>query len=312
MCECVCRNFVANCELDPVEINFPAEGSHQIAVQPASQTIMDELHPSYKKSSLVTTASKASRLLITTSDYVSKTLQTQADSFTKTSKPVAKPMTFNPSTHARIRRINTYSTKAAGLSATTVGAISKVAQNLGAGVVKRKDGKARGYDKDGNMIESYKPGVLNKSLMAFNTVIDGAEQAGRNLLTGTSSSMTTVVGHRWGAEAGEVSKHLGGGMKNVGLVYIDVTGVSRRAVLKSVAKGMVVGKVKGGGEIIVGGGGEGSTTVVPANNGSSTVGGSTYNGSVYGDGKKPQSTYGDTVSIAGYDPLGKKPAPGPF
>jgi spartin len=43
-------------------------------------------------------------------------------------------------------------------------------------------------------------------------------------------------------------------VKNVGLVYIDVTGVSRRAIIKSVAKGMVVGKVKGGGEIVVGGG----------------------------------------------------------
>ncbi|TKA65609.1 hypothetical protein B0A55_09901, partial [Friedmanniomyces simplex] len=41
---------------------------------------------------------------------------------------------------------------------------------------------------------------------------------------------------------------------NVGLVYIDVTGVSRRAVIKSVAKGMVVGKVRGGGEVVVGGG----------------------------------------------------------
>lgn len=273
---------------------------------------MDELHPAYKKSSLVNKASKASRLLITTSDYVTNALQSQADSFTRSTQPVAKPMTFTPTTHAHIRRINTYSTKAAELSATTVGAITKVAQNFGAGVVKRKDGKSRGYDKDGNVIESYKPGVLNKSLMAFNTVIDGAEQAGRTLLTGTSSSMSTVVGHRWGAEAGEVSKHLGGGVKNVGLVYIDVTGVSRRAVLKSVAKGMVVGKVKGGGQVVVGGNGDESTAVAPGANG----GGSIYNGggsvsdSTYGNGKQPVSTYGDGASIAGgYAPSGKKTPP---
>ena len=35
-------------------------------------------------------------------------------------------------------------------------------------------------------------------------------------------------------------------------MYIDVTGVSRRAIIKAVGKGMVVGKVKGGGEIVVG------------------------------------------------------------
>lgn len=233
---------------EPVEISLPAEGSHNIGVQPLS--IEDEMHPAYKKSTIVSTASKASRLLVTTSDYVTKTIQSQADGFTQKTKPV----TFTPTTHARIRRINQFSTKAAGLSAATVGSIGKVAQNFGAHVTKRKDGSSRGYDKDGRIVESYKPGVLNKSLMAFNTVVDGVEQAGRTLLTGTSSSVTTVVGHRWGEEAGEVSRNLGGGVKNVGLVYIDVAGVSRRAVLKSVAKGMIVGKVKGGGQVIVGGG----------------------------------------------------------
>lgn len=37
-------------------------------------------------------------------------------------------------------------------------------------------------------------------------------------------------------------------------VYIDAAGVSRKAIIKSVAKGMVVGKVRGGGQIMVGGG----------------------------------------------------------
>ncbi|KND92125.1 hypothetical protein TOPH_03011 [Tolypocladium ophioglossoides CBS 100239] len=276
---------------DPVEIALPSDGTQNIAVQPMS--IEDELHPAYIKSSIVATASKASRLLITTSDYVSKTLQSQADGFTKSTQPVAKPVTFDPTTHAHIRRINHFSNKAAGLSATTVGSITKVAQNFGAHVAKRKDGRARGYDKDGNIIDSYKPGVLNKSLMAFSTVVDGMEQAGRNLLIGTSSSVTTVVGHRWGPEAAEVSRNLGGGVKNVGLVYIDVTGVSRRAILRGVAKGMVVGKVKGGGQVVVGG-----------DNGALASGGDWNDKQA-----QTQGTYGDTRSIAsGYDSMRKKPS----
>ncbi|KYK61398.1 hypothetical protein DCS_02540 [Drechmeria coniospora] len=235
---------------DPVEIAFPVDGSHNISVQPLS--LEDEMHPAYKKSTMVSTASKASRLIVTTSDYVSKTLISQADSFARNTKPAASPVSFTPTTHAHIRRINTMSAKAAGLSAATVGSLSKVAQNVGAHMTKGKDGCARGYDKDGKVVEAYKPGVLNKSLMAFNTVIDGVEQAGRTLLSGTSSSASTVVGHRWGPEAGEVASHIGSGFKNVGLVYIDVTGVSRRAILKGVAKGMVVGRVKGGGQVIVG------------------------------------------------------------
>ncbi|KJZ72987.1 hypothetical protein HIM_07559 [Hirsutella minnesotensis 3608] len=246
---------------EPVAISLPAEGSHNIAVQ--SLSIEDEMHPAYKKSTIVSTASKASHLIITTSDYITKTMQSQADSFTQKTQPNAKPMTFTPAAHERIRRINHFSNKAAGLSAATVGSIGKVAQNFGAHVTRRKDGNARGFDKNGNAIATYKPGYLNKSLMAFNTVVDGVEQAGRTLLTGTSSSVTTVVGHRWGPEAGEVSRNLGGGVKNVGLVYIDVTGVSRRAILKSVAKGMVVGKVKGGGQVVVGGT-EADNPVMPA------------------------------------------------
>lgn len=219
-------------------------------------------------------------------------MQSQADSFTRNTKPNATPVTFNPTTHEHIRRINNFSRKAAGMSAATVGHIGKVAQNVGASLTNRKDGKSRGYDKDGNPIDTYKPGVLNKSLMAFNTVVDGIEQAGRQLLTGTSSSVTTVVGHRWGDEAGEVSRNIGGGFKNVGLVYIDVTGVSRRAILKSVAKGMVVGKVKGGGEVIVGGG-DTEQALLTARE---------------GNGKGTHSTYGDGSSVSSLDPRGKKPA----
>merc|ERR1711981_780458 len=43
---------------------------------------------------------------------------------------------------------------------------------------------------------------------------------------------------RWdlGPEAGSMAADLAGGVKNVGLVYVDVTGVSRRAIIKSVDK----------------------------------------------------------------------------
>ncbi|ROT41793.1 hypothetical protein SODALDRAFT_335794 [Sodiomyces alkalinus F11] len=245
---------------EPVEIALPADSTQAVTVQPASQEYMDmAMHPAYKKSSLVSSASRASRLIVTSSDIIAKGLQSGAEAFAHNTTPVAKPVTFNPATHEHIRRINRFSSKAADMSATTVGQISRVAQNVGASLAGKKTGAGSGYDEDGNPIESYKPGLLNRSLMAFNTVVDGIELAGKNLLGGTTSSITQMVEHRWGPEAGQASRNLGGGFKNVGLVYIDVTGVSRRAVLKSVAKGMVVGKVaNGGGRIIVGGGDGGS------------------------------------------------------
>lgn len=214
---------------------------------------------------------------------VSKALQNQADKFAEKAVPTNKPITFQPSTHEHVRRINTFSAGAAGLSAKAVGQVGKVAQNLGAKLAGHKahdsigstgsstaySGKSRrqapsGLGPDGQPINDFRPGLLNKSLMAFSTVADGIEQAGRQLLDTSSTAATTVVASKWGNEAGEVTRNLTGGIKNVGLVYIDVTGVSRRAIIKSVAKGMVVGHVPGGGELIVGGGDGGGSVISPS------------------------------------------------
>ncbi|KAH8884826.1 hypothetical protein GQ53DRAFT_751774 [Thozetella sp. PMI_491] len=276
---------------DPVEISMPADGG-QINVSPARPEYIEELHPAYKKSFLVSNAAAASRLIITGSDMVSSMLQKQADSFAKNTEPNTKPLSFKPTTRAHIRRINTFTDGAATLSSKTVGQIGKVAQNLGATLGRhRKQGEgssAKGFGPDGEPLDSYKPGILNKSLMAFSTVMDGVEQAGRNLLTSSSTAATTVVSHKWGPEAGEISKSLGGGVKNVGLVYIDVTGVSRRAILKSVAKGMVVGHTAQGEQVIVGGG-DGGVVAVGR------------------DGKLRET---DSVDSASIITTGKKPANG--
>ncbi|KAI0538026.1 senescence-associated protein-domain-containing protein [Xylaria digitata] len=257
---------------DPVEITLPTEGN-QLAVVPASaETIEMELHPAYQKSFIVSKAAYASRLIITTSDLVSNAMQSGSDSFTKSTKPTTKPMTFNSATHERVRRIGKFSGGVAEMSSKTVGQVTKVAQNLGAHLAGRGYKGKKGYGPDGQPLENFKPGLLNKSLMAFSTVADGIDHATRSLLNSASSSATTMVTHRWGDEAGELSKHLGGSVKNVGLVYVDVTGVSRKAIIKAVGKGMVVGKVKIGNnqtaDVIVG---DDAGPIVAASKNNSTV-----------------------------------------
>ncbi|CCU74788.1 hypothetical protein BGHDH14_bgh04419 [Blumeria hordei DH14] len=240
---------------DPVEITLPTDGSDKIKVSPASSSYLEMArHPAYQNSTLVSKAALASQLIVTTSDYVSKTLQSQADSYTQKTKPTAKPITFQPTTHARIRKIFSISEGAADLSSKTVGHVQRYAQNFGATMVKNDRAHNKtGLDSQGKAGETYKPGLINKSMMAFSTIADGIDQASRNLLSGTSTAATTFLSHKYGPEAGEITKHIGAGAKNVGLVYIDVAGVSRRAIIKSVAKGMVIGKVQGGGNLVVNG-----------------------------------------------------------
>lgn len=231
---------------DPVEVEISADGKH-VDVRPISEEYLRMArHPAYKDSSIVQNAAAASRLIVTGSTYLSDIMTSGASQFTQKTKPNQKPVVFKPTTHDRVRKIHDFSLGAASISAKTVGQATKYAQNIGASLAGKSKGKAKG--------DNYKPGFLNKSLIAFSTVADGLEHSGKRLLQSTGEAASTMVGHKYGQDAGSLTAELAGGVKNVGLVYIDVTGVSRRAVLKSVAKGMVVGKVKGGGEVVVGGG----------------------------------------------------------
>ncbi|KAK3672819.1 hypothetical protein LTR78_007405 [Recurvomyces mirabilis] len=248
---------------DPVEVQVSEDGK-RIEVRPVSEEYLRlARHPAYKDSGLVQSSATASRLIVTGSSYIGNMLTSGADNFTQKTKPVAKPLEFKEATHARVRKINNFTQGAAGMSAKTVGSLTDIAQNFAAGVAghKKERGK-KGYDPQGNPLpeEQYKPGLLNKSMIAFSTIADGIAYSGKNLLTSSGAAASTVVGHRYGDEAGSIAAQLAGGVKNVGLVYIDVTGVSRRAVIKSVAKGMVVGKVRGGGQVVVGGGDGGEVT----------------------------------------------------
>lgn len=242
---------------NPVEIVVSPDGK-RIEVKPMSEDYLAMArHPAYKDSGLVQNAAAASRLIVTGSTFLSNMMVSGAETFMNKTKPNEKPMVFQPATHERVRKINTLTTGVAGFSNKTVGTLASYTQNIGASMARRKERTSKSTNPDGTPNTEYKPGLLNKAMIAFSTVGDGIAHSGKTLLTHGGAAASAAVGHRYGAEAGSIAGDLAGGVKNVGLVYIDVTGVSRRAVIKSVAKGMVVGKVKtnkGTNTVIVGGG----------------------------------------------------------
>ncbi|KAJ5551782.1 hypothetical protein N7535_000277 [Penicillium sp. DV-2018c] len=240
----------------PVGIELPTEGQgNQVSVSNVSEEYLAlARHPAYKGSTLVQSSATASRLIVTGSTYLANAIASGAESFQKKTQPTPKPLKFSDATHARIRKVGTFSNSAADLSARTVGQVGRVAQNLGASLARKQDSdRKKGVDRR-NPPPDYKPGVLNKSMIAFSTLADGIEQGARNMLFSGASAATSMIDHRYGNEAGSVAHNLTGGIKNVGLVYIDASGVSRRALLKSVAKGMVVGRMRDGQQVVVGGG----------------------------------------------------------
>ncbi|RMZ85766.1 hypothetical protein DV737_g432, partial [Chaetothyriales sp. CBS 132003] len=242
----------------PVEIQLPAEGQgNNILVSNVPEEYLAlSRHPSYAKSTIVQTSARASRLLVTTSTYLANAMTSSADSFQRKTLPNPKPVTFSPAAQARVRQMHNLTAGAAQLSSKTVGQLSRYAQNFGARMAGKGEKARKGgrYDADGRAVDGYKPGVLNKSMIAFSTIADGIDHAGRTLLASGSAAATNVVGHKYGSDARAVASDLTGGVKNVGLVYIDAVGVSRRAVIKSVAKGMVIGRMPNGQQLVVGSG----------------------------------------------------------
>ncbi|POS84765.1 hypothetical protein EPUL_004756 [Erysiphe pulchra] len=238
----------------PVEITLPSDNSTHINVAPVSESYLDmAMHPAYKNSAIIIKAASASRFIVTASNQVTKTLQSQADSFTKKTKPNPKPLKFEPATQARIQRAYKLTEDAASLSSLAAGQVQKYAQNIGASMTKRSRSRTKASTSpDEKKNANFKPGLINKSLIAISTIADGIDQAGRGLLSGTSTAVNTVVSHKYGPEAGEVSRNIGSGVRNCGLVYIDATGVTRRAILKSVVKGAVIGKLSDGSNVVVG------------------------------------------------------------
>ncbi|KAF2677611.1 hypothetical protein K458DRAFT_423868 [Lentithecium fluviatile CBS 122367] len=245
---------------NPVEIVVSPDGK-RIVVQPLSEDYLHMArHPAYKDSGLVQNSAAASRLIVTTSSFIGNKMLSSAETFMNKTRPNDKPMVFKAATHERVRKINNLTTGVAGFSAKTVGQITKHAQNFTAGTIGKGPRKQKALLPDGSPNPDYKPGLLNKSMIAFSTVADGIAFSGKTLLTNSGAAASAAIGHKYGAEAGSISASLAGGVKNVGLVYIDVTGVSRRAIITSVAKGMVVGKVrdkKGVEQTVMVGGGDG-------------------------------------------------------
>lgn len=271
-----------------MEVQLPAEGEgNQISVSNVSEEYLRmSRHPAYKDSTIVQTSATASRLVVTGSSYLANVLTSGAEGFTKKVKPNPKPMTFSDTTHSRIRKIGNFSHGAADFSARTAGQVGKYAQNLGASLSRRKD--------EGKRSPESKPGMLNKSMIAFSTLADGIEQSARHVLNTGSAAANTVIAHRYGTEAGSVASNLTGGVKNVGLVYIDASGVSRKAVLKSVAKGMVVGRMRDGKQVVVGTGDGGE---VPSD----------LTGAVPG----PSGSAGPVPGPGPRDPPARRPSPNP-
>jgi len=243
-------------EKDPVFIDLSADSeTHKstLTVSPAPDGYCT-------KSSIIKAADLISSGIIYSSNTISKGIDSSASWYIKRRPTSELPVNFQPTTLERVRKIHQLSNSAVSLSAKATGFLASAAHSLGTGV-RHKFGAE---DKPGK-----KPGLLNKSLIAFETIADSLDASTKQLLSTTANATTSMVRSKYGDQAADISHGIGATVRNVGLVYVDARGVTRKALLKGAAKGMLFkAKVGDTEEVILGGGRVESPNALPAYNSS--------------------------------------------
>ncbi|EKM56059.1 uncharacterized protein PHACADRAFT_122209 [Phanerochaete carnosa HHB-10118-sp] len=89
------------------------------------------------------------------------------------------------------------------------------------------------------------PGIKDKLFMSANLIITTVDDSARRVFEVGTDSLGAVVGHKYGPEA-QRSTHLASHTaRNIVLVYVDMRGFARRALLKRAGKEFVKARVGG-------------------------------------------------------------------
>jgi spartin len=230
-------------EKDPVLVDITSENDMTGTTLRISRAPLDH----GMKSSIIDMADKISSGILYSSNTLAKGIDSSAQWYINRQPTRDLPVTFQPSTITNVRKIHHLSNNAVQLSAKATGLLASAAHSLGAGVRSRFVSESKKEKK--------KPGFLNKTLIAFETIADSIDVSTKQLLSSSSDAATNVVRHKYGEQAADISHSFGSAVRNVGLVYVDARGVTRKALIKGAAKGMLFkAKVGNGEEVLIGGG----------------------------------------------------------
>jgi spartin len=199
--------------------------------------------PDGSNSSIVNAGNVISSGIIYSSNAISKGIDSSASWYINRRPTSDLPVSFQPATLERVRKIHHISNSAVTISAKATGLLASAAHSLGSGI----RSKLSSSEKSGK-----RSSTLNKSLIAFETIADSIDASTKQLLSTSSNAATSVVRHKYGDQAADISHSLGSMVRNVGLVYVDARGVTRKAVIKGALKGMVYkAKVGNGNEVLL-------------------------------------------------------------
>ncbi|KAF8913427.1 hypothetical protein CPB85DRAFT_1375636 [Mucidula mucida] len=91
-----------------------------------------------------------------------------------------------------------------------------------------------------------KVSMTKRVLLSADLILSTIDVSTKRVLDAGTSRIGAVVGHKYGDQAGQNSEMMVGTARNVALVYVDMKGIGRKAILKTMGKEYVKGKFHSG------------------------------------------------------------------
>lgn len=221
----------------PVDVIIDTE-TDQVKVEP--HTVVEYEKDDY----ILSSASSLSNGLIFVSNKVSSGLESVANWWVENRPASDKPLVFSESTKKNVERLSNVTATGASYSRRAVIAVSDAAASLANRLMSNdKPEGSEPPEKNADAPIKAPDGLLNRSLIAFSTVMDGLDTATQNFLQGASSTSTRVIGHSYGPEAEALAEKFSRTVTNCTVVYIDTRGIYRKAIIKGLGKSLFNGVV---------------------------------------------------------------------
>lgn len=231
---------------ETVIVSLPSPGTQ--SSQQAPPVVKINSTTSTKGSTLLEGAELISRGIVTGADILTRLMNSSSSTYLSKAPPATTPMTFSPTAKANSQRLLKVSRTANQVSGKTIRLIGGLASKVGDQI-----GKSTGLQHiPGQPPPTGARGYVHNGIRAIGTVMESVESSGKKVLSTASSSAASVVRHKYGEEAGQIADDATQSIQHVVLVYIDATGMTRKALLRSAGKAAVRGRMKDGREVIFG------------------------------------------------------------
>ena len=91
-----------------------------------------------------------------------------------------------------------------------------------------------------------RPAMLNRLLASTDLLLTTIEHSAQHLISNGTQNASRAMGHKYGPDASQAATHVGESVRNVSMVYVDVRGVGRRALIRKAGRRIVFGNRRQG------------------------------------------------------------------